>query len=263
MTVATHRARRPRASRAPQPTWCPRRPPAVRHGVVIRALRPAAARITVHLDDGSTAELEPIHPGGVFEGTVDGAEAAAALPARGRLRERRHVHDRGPLRVPADARRARPASDRRGPPRGDLREARRPRPRNRATHRTASPALRSRSGRRRRARSASSATSTRGTAGCTRCARWARSGIWELFLPGLEPGARYKYEILTQDHELLLKADPYAQEAERPPKTASVITQPHHRWSDGDAAWLARAPRAAAARRARCRSTRSTSGPGG
>ena len=50
------------------------------------------------------------------------------------------------------------------------------------------------------------------------------SGIWELFLPGIAPGARYKYEILSQDRDLLLKADPYAQEAERPPKTASVIT---------------------------------------
>ena len=74
-----------------------------RHGVVIRALRPAASRITVHLDDGSTAELEPIHPGGVFEGTVDGAE----LPLHYRLEvdygSARHVHDRGPVCVPAGA----------------------------------------------------------------------------------------------------------------------------------------------------------------
>jgi 1,4-alpha-glucan branching enzyme len=27
-------------------------------------------------------------------------------------------------------------------------------------------------------------------------------GIWELFLPGVEPGSRYKYEILTADGEL-------------------------------------------------------------
>ena len=48
-------------------------------------------------------------------------------------------------------------------------------------------------------------------------------GIWELFLPGVGPGERYKYEILTADGELPLKADPYAQEAEVPPKTASVV----------------------------------------
>ena len=63
------------------------------------------------------------------------------------------------------------------------------------------------------------------------------SGIWELFLPGIEPGTRYKYEILSASHELLLKADPYAQEAEHPPRTASVVTKPHHSWSKADANW--------------------------
>ena len=46
---------------------------------------------------------------------------------------------------------------------------------------------------------------------------------------------RYKYEILTPDGELLLKADPYAQETELPPKTASVISTPGHEWSEEDA----------------------------
>ena len=54
------------------------------------------------------------------------------------------------------------------------------------------------------------------------------SGIWELFLPDVGAGQRYKYEILTGDGEMLLKADPYAQETEVPPKTASVIHQPGH-----------------------------------
>jgi 1,4-alpha-glucan branching enzyme len=64
------------------------------------------------------------------------------------------------------------------------------------------------------------------------------SGIWELFLPGVEEGARYKFEILTPSGELRLKADPYAQETEMPPETASVITRSHHSWSAGDEAWL-------------------------
>ena len=76
-------------------------------------------------------ELEQIHPAGVFEGVVEGAE----LPLRYRLEvdygDGRHVHARGSVRVRADARRARPAPDRRGPPRGALRAARRARPRNR------------------------------------------------------------------------------------------------------------------------------------
>jgi 1,4-alpha-glucan branching enzyme len=64
------------------------------------------------------------------------------------------------------------------------------------------------------------------------------SGIWELFLPDVGAGQRYKYEILTQDGEILLKADPYAQETEVPPKTASVIHTPGHAWSKKDAKFL-------------------------
>jgi 1,4-alpha-glucan branching enzyme len=63
------------------------------------------------------------------------------------------------------------------------------------------------------------------------------SGIWELFVPGVEPGARYKYEIRTQDGELRMKADPYAFRAEHPPRTDSVVHRPEHEWRDD--AWLA------------------------
>ncbi len=49
------------------------------------------------------------------------------------------------------------------------------------------------------------------------------AGIWEIFLPGVAPGACYKYELKTRDGGLLLKADPYAFEAERSPRTASVV----------------------------------------
>src|SRR5688572_18078504 len=45
------------------------------------------------------------------------------------------------------------------------------------------------------------------------------SGIWEVFLPGVEAGARYKFELVAPDGELRLKADPLAFEAEVPPKT--------------------------------------------
>ncbi|HEY5187632.1 MAG TPA: 1,4-alpha-glucan branching protein GlgB, partial [Solirubrobacteraceae bacterium] len=63
-------------------------------------------------------------------------------------------------------------------------------------------------------------------------------GIWELFLPEVGPGARYKFEILTANGELRLKADPYAQETEVPPKTASVVTVPGHTWSKHDERFL-------------------------
>ena len=49
------------------------------------------------------------------------------------------------------------------------------------------------------------------------------AGIWEIFLPGVSAGARYKYEIKARTGAILLKADPYAFEAELPPQTASVV----------------------------------------
>jgi 1,4-alpha-glucan branching enzyme len=60
-------------------------------------------------------------------------------------------------------------------------------------------------------------------------------GFWEIFVPGLRPGRLYKYEIAGPDGRILpLKADPYAEQAERPPATASVIAHPPlHLWQDG------------------------------
>jgi 1,4-alpha-glucan branching enzyme len=59
-------------------------------------------------------------------------------------------------------------------------------------------------------------------------------GFWELFVPGLDPGHLYKYEILGPDGEALpLKADPYANAAEQPPGTASIVAAPsRHAWQD-------------------------------
>jgi 1,4-alpha-glucan branching enzyme len=63
------------------------------------------------------------------------------------------------------------------------------------------------------------------------------SGVWELFVPGVEDGARYKYELRTQDGQLRLKADPFAFAAEVPPAQASIVHQPRHEWRDEE--WLA------------------------
>ena len=50
-------------------------------------------------------------------------------------------------------------------------------------------------------------------------------GVWEIFVPGVEPGMAYKYEIRAGFGELLAqKADPYAFEAEVPPRTASITS---------------------------------------
>jgi 1,4-alpha-glucan branching enzyme len=64
------------------------------------------------------------------------------------------------------------------------------------------------------------------------------SGVWELFIPDLEPGSRYKYEIRAEDGTLLLKADPFAFAAEEPPRTASVVFESRRRWRDEE--WLDR-----------------------
>jgi 1,4-alpha-glucan branching enzyme len=64
------------------------------------------------------------------------------------------------------------------------------------------------------------------------------SGIFELFVPGARPGALYKYEILTREGALRLKADPVGQAMENPPQTASRITESSFHWSDQ--AWMER-----------------------
>jgi 1,4-alpha-glucan branching enzyme len=50
------------------------------------------------------------------------------------------------------------------------------------------------------------------------------AGVWELFIPRLGPGTRYKYAIVTADSGMLpYKADPVARATEAPPATASVV----------------------------------------
>ncbi len=64
-------------------------------------------------------------------------------------------------------------------------------------------------------------------------------GVWEIFLPGIGAGARYKYELLGPRGELLpLRADPFGFKSEKRPANASIVAAPPaHRWSDDD--WLA------------------------
>ncbi len=51
-------------------------------------------------------------------------------------------------------------------------------------------------------------------------------GVWEIFIPGVDVGATYKYELRSRDgHVLPLKADPYALQSELRPATASVVAQ--------------------------------------
>jgi 1,4-alpha-glucan branching enzyme len=68
------------------------------------------------------------------------------------------------------------------------------------------------------------------------------SGIWEIFIPDLEPGASYKYEIHLRGWLPFLKADPYAFYAEVPPRTSSIIFKSSYRFRDH--AWMRKRARA-------------------
>lgn len=65
------------------------------------------------------------------------------------------------------------------------------------------------------------------------------AGVWEIFVPRLPAGTRYKYEILSNDGRIQpLKADPMARATELPPATASIVPDPApFPWSDD--LWMA------------------------
>jgi 1,4-alpha-glucan branching enzyme len=202
-------------------------------GVVIRAFRPDAAGVTARTADGDELELEEVHPAGVFEGVVEGAE----LPLGYELEV-----DYGPsgtftfkdpysftptlgeldLHLAGEGRHLR-LYEQLG---SHVRE-------HQGVTGTAfavwAPA----------ARAVSVVGDFNSWDGRLNAMRsLGSSGIWELFIPDCETGSNYKFEILTQENEIRLKADPYAQEAELPPKTASVVFESEHRWKDK--AWLER-----------------------
>lgn len=49
------------------------------------------------------------------------------------------------------------------------------------------------------------------------------SGVWEIFVPGLKKGEKYKFEIRDQRNHIFLKSDPYALQSELRARTGSVI----------------------------------------
>ena len=66
----------------------------------------------------------------------------------------------------------------------------------------------------------------------------AESGIYDLFIPGLGPHALYKFAVETQTGDILLKADPYGNQCQLRPETASVVADlSSYDWQD--AAWMA------------------------
>src|SRR6202521_889347 len=62
------------------------------------------------------------------------------------------------------------------------------------------------------------------------------SGVWEMFVPAIGAGTRYKYRVTRVNGNQVLKADPLARAAERPPATASIVDESQYVWND--AAWM-------------------------
>jgi 1,4-alpha-glucan branching enzyme len=62
------------------------------------------------------------------------------------------------------------------------------------------------------------------------------SGIWEIFIPDIGAGTRYKFAICGIDGRWVDHADPLARETETPPLTASVVNESFYTWSD--AQWM-------------------------
>jgi 1,4-alpha-glucan branching enzyme len=68
-------------------------------------------------------------------------------------------------------------------------------------------------------------------------ARADSSGIWEGFVPELQSGAIYKYQIASRNGRFTIaKSDPFASFSELPPKTASRVWDLSYTW--GDSHWM-------------------------
>ncbi|MDP6322243.1 MAG: alpha-amylase family glycosyl hydrolase, partial [Prochlorococcaceae cyanobacterium ETNP14_MAG_5] len=60
-----------------------------------------------------------------------------------------------------------------------------------------------------------------------------QGGLWELFIPGIEEGSLYKYEIRAQNGHCYQKADPYGFQHEVRPATSSLVAKlDRYQWQD-------------------------------
>lgn len=72
---------------------------------------------------------------------------------------------------------------------------------------------------------------------CHELLRDGGQGVWSGFIPGASHGMLYKYRIQARDGRVVERADPFARCVETPPRTASVVWDAPHAWTDD--AWLA------------------------
>ena len=58
------------------------------------------------------------------------------------------------------------------------------------------------------------------------------NGLWEIFIPDIGPGVKYKFAIEGRDGRWVDHADPLARHTEVPPHTASIVNESSYQWSD-------------------------------
>jgi 1,4-alpha-glucan branching enzyme len=204
-------------------------------GVVVRTFRPAAEKVLARPDGGEPIALQQRHPAGVFEGQVDGAE----LPLRYELEV---SYPDGNTFTVLDPYAFPPtfgeldlhlAGEGRHE---DIYEYLGAHPRELDGVTGTAFAVWGPS-----ARAVSVVGDFNGWDGRLNPMRsLGSSGIWEIFLPGVEEGAAYKFELLAQSGEIRMKADPFAFETQVPPRTDSVVYRSHYRWKDSD--WRRESP---------------------
>ncbi|WIY83834.1 1,4-alpha-glucan branching protein GlgB [Propionimicrobium sp. PCR01-08-3] len=64
------------------------------------------------------------------------------------------------------------------------------------------------------------------------------TGVWALWIQGVEAGAQYKYKIQHGDGSWQEKVDPYARFADVPPGNASIVWESDYEWGNAEQIWL-------------------------
>jgi 1,4-alpha-glucan branching enzyme len=202
-------------------------------GIVVRVYRPTASAVSVRPEGGSPVAMKQTHPAGLFEGFVQGATAPLRYELEVSYPDGNTLTQRDPyafsptvgeldLHLAGEGRHER-LYERLGAHPRELEGV------TGTSFSVWAP----------NARSASVVGDFNLWDGRLHPMRsLGASGIWELFVPDVEPGARYKFELRAPDGSLRLKADPLAFRAEVPPDTASIIDRSEHVWQDAE--WLER-----------------------
>jgi 1,4-alpha-glucan branching enzyme len=196
---------------------------------IVRAWRPEAQTVQVRVDGEVAAKLERVHAGGLFEGTVEGAIEDYELEvgyADGKTYTLRDAYSFLPTLGDLDLHLAGEGSHRR------LYEKLGAHPRvERDVQGVAfavwAPNARS-------VRVVGDFNSWDGRLNPMRSL--GSSGIWELFVPGMAPGALYQFEVVSAQGGIVVKSDPYAFATEAPPKHSCIVYESSYEWND--AAWM-------------------------